>query len=166
MEHWIGLAIALLGTAMAVFMAGIGSAIGVATAGKSATGVLSEKPELYGKLFLMVVLPSTQGVYGFLVGYNLVGALIGPEAPKLSLWAGMAILAACLPIAIGGLASGIHQGRVCASGILMAAKKPEMAFKAGVVYAVMVELYAVLGWLISTLGTGSLIEMAKGAAAG
>ena len=164
MEHWIGLAIALVGTAMAVFMAGIGSAIGVATAGKSATGVLSEKPELYGKLFLMVVLPSTQGVYGFLVGYNLVGALIGPEAPQLSLWAGMAILAACLPIAIGGLASGIHQGRVCASGILMAAKKPEMAFKAGVVYAVMVELYAVLGWLISTLGTGSLIELAKGSA--
>jgi len=164
MEHWIGLAIALAGTAMAVFMAGIGSAIGVATAGKSATGVLSEKPELYGKLFLMVVLPSTQGVYGFLVGYNLVNALTGPEAPQLSLWAGMAILAACLPIAIGGLASGIHQGRVCASGILMAAKKPEMAFKAGVVYAVMVELYAVLGWLISTLGTGALIEMAKGSA--
>jgi len=164
MEHWIGLAIALAGTAMAVFMAGIGSAIGVATAGKSATGVLSEKPELYGKLFLMVVLPSTQGVYGFLVGYNLIGALTGPEAPQLSLWAGMAILAACLPIAIGGLASGIHQGRVCASGILMAAKKPEMAFKAGVVYAVMVELYAVLGWLISTLGTGALIEMAKGPA--
>ncbi|MHC4395758.1 MAG: V-type ATP synthase subunit K [Planctomycetota bacterium] len=165
MEQLIGLAIALFGTAMAVFMAGIGSAIGVATAGKSATGVLSEKPELYGKLFLMVVLPSTQGVYGFLVGYNLVGALIGTEAPPLSLWLGIAILAACLPIAIGGLASGIHQGRVCASGILMAAKKPEMAFKAGVVYAVMVELYAVLGWLISTLATSALIESAKAAAA-
>ena len=115
---------------------------------------------------LMVVLPSTQGIYGFLVGYNLVGALIGPEAPMLTLWNGIAIFAACLPIAIGGLASGIHQGRVCASGILMAAKKPEMAFKAGVVYAVMVEIYAVLGWLISTLGTGALIEAAKTTVAG
>jgi hypothetical protein len=47
----------------------------------------------------------------------------------------------------------------------MAAKKPEMAFKAGVIYAVMVELYAVLGWLISTLATGALIESAKSAAA-
>jgi V/A-type H+-transporting ATPase subunit K len=161
MEGLIGLAIAMVGTAMAVFMAGIGSAIGIATSARTATGVLSEKPELYGKLFLMVVLPSTQGVYGFLVGYNLVGALIGPGAPQLTLWTGIAILAACLPVAIGGLASGIHQGRVGAGGILMAAKKPEMAFKAGVIYAVMVELYAVLGWLVSTLATGAIIEMAK-----
>jgi V/A-type H+-transporting ATPase subunit K len=159
-----GLAIALVGTAMAVFMAGIGSAIGVATAGKSATGVLSEKPDLYGKLFLMVVLPSTQGIYGFLVGYNLVGGLLGEGAPILTFWRGVAIFGACLPIAIGGLVSGIYQGRVCAAGILMAAKKPEMAFKAGVVYAVMVEIYAVLGWLISTLATGELIDAAKNAA--
>lgn len=161
MEELIGLAIALVGTALAVFLSGIGSAVGIATAAKAATGVLSEKPELYGKLFLLVVLPSTQGVYGFLVGYNLVGGLIGPEAPQLTLWAGIAILAACLPVGIGGLASGIHQGRVGAGGILMAAKKPEMAFKAGVIYAVMVELYAVLGWFISTLATGALIESAK-----
>jgi V/A-type H+-transporting ATPase subunit K len=159
-----GLAIALVGTAMAVFLAGIGSAIGVATAGKSATGVLSEKPDLYGKLFLMVVLPSTQGIYGFLVGYNLVGGLLGEQAPTVTLWTGIAILGACLPIAIGGLVSGIYQGRVCAAGILMAAKKPEMAFKAGVIYAVMVEIYAVLGWLVSTLATGALVEAAKTAA--
>jgi F0F1-type ATP synthase membrane subunit c/vacuolar-type H+-ATPase subunit K len=31
----------------------------------------------------------------------------------------------------------------------MAAKRPEMAFKAGVVYAVMVEVYAVLGLLVT-----------------
>ena len=165
MEDMIGLGIGMFGTALAVFMAGIGSAIGIATAARTATGVLSEKPELYGKLFLLVVLPSTQGVYGFLVGYNLIGSLIGPEAPHLTLWTGIAILAACLPVAVGGLASGIHQGRVGAGGIMMAAKKPEMAFKAGVIYAVMVELYAVLGWLISTLATGAIIESAKTVAA-
>jgi F0F1-type ATP synthase membrane subunit c/vacuolar-type H+-ATPase subunit K len=32
----------------------------------------------------------------------------------------------------------------------MAAKRPEMAFKAGVIYAVMVEIYAILG-LMTTL---------------
>jgi F0F1-type ATP synthase membrane subunit c/vacuolar-type H+-ATPase subunit K len=31
----------------------------------------------------------------------------------------------------------------------MAAKRPEMAFKAGVVYAVMVEIYAILGLLVT-----------------
>jgi V/A-type H+-transporting ATPase subunit K len=43
----------------------------------------------------------------------------------------------------------MHQGKVCAGGIMMAAKRPEMAFKAGVVYAVMVEVYAILGLLVT-----------------
>jgi V/A-type H+-transporting ATPase subunit K len=153
-----GLPIALLGAAFAVFMAGIGSAIGVATAGKSAASVLSEKPERYGQLFLMVVLPSTQGIYGFLVGFTMLGKLTGDAAVALTLAKGLTVFAACLPIAIGGLVSGIHQGRVCSAGILMAAKRPEMAFKAGVIYAVMVEIYAVLGWLISTMATGALLS--------
>jgi V/A-type H+-transporting ATPase subunit K len=153
-----GLPIALLGAAFAVFLAGIGSAIGVATAGKSAASVLSEKPERYGQLFLMVVLPSTQGIYGFLVGFTMLGKLTGDAAVALTLAKGLTVFAACLPIAIGGLVSGIHQGRVCSAGILMAAKRPEMAFKAGVIYAVMVEIYAVLGWLISTMATGALLS--------
>ena len=36
----------------------------------------------------------------------------------------------------------------------MAASRPEMAFKAGVVYAVMVEVYAVLGLLITIFMLG------------
>jgi len=52
-------------------------------------------------------------------------------------------------VAFAGLVSAIHQGRVGSAGIQMAAKRPEMAFRAGVVYAVMVETYAVLGLLIT-----------------
>ncbi len=159
-----GSAIALLGASLAVFLAGIGSAIGVGIAGRSATGVLSEKPERYGSLFLMVVLPSTQGIYGFLVGFTLLGKLVGPEAFDLTVAQGWTVLAACLPVALAGLFSGIHQGKTCAGGILMAAKRPEMAFKAGVIYAVMVELYAVLGWLVSTMAINNIftaLEAAK-----
>ena len=152
-----GVSIAMFGAGFAVFLAGIGSAIGVGIAGRAATGVLSEKPERYGTLFLMVVLPSTQGIYGFLVGFTLLGKLVGPNAVALTVAQGWTILAACLPVAFAGLLSGIHQGKVCAGGILMAAKRPEMAFKAGVIYAVMVELYAVLGWLISTMATNNLL---------
>ncbi|MHC4719303.1 MAG: V-type ATP synthase subunit K, partial [Planctomycetota bacterium] len=52
-----GFALALGGAAIATFLAGTGSAIGVGIAGRSATGVLSEKPERYGQLLLLVVLP-------------------------------------------------------------------------------------------------------------
>jgi V/A-type H+-transporting ATPase subunit K len=147
-----GMALALLGAGLAAFLAGIGSAMGIGIAGRSAAGVLSEKPERYGPLFVMVVLPGTQGFYGFLGAFmvmlklNIFGGGLS-EAISNSL--GWAILVSCLPVGIAGLMSAIHQGKVCAAGILMAAKRPEMAFKAGVVYAVMVEMYAILGLLVT-----------------
>ena len=147
-----GMALALLGAGMAAFLAGVGSAFGISIAGRSATGVLSEKPERYGQMFVMVVLPGTQGFYGFLGAFIVMlnmnffgGGLAEPVSVKL----GLQILAACLPVGIAGLFSAIQQGKVCAAGILMTAKRPEMAFKAGVVYAVMVEIYAILGLLVT-----------------
>lgn len=147
-----GLTLALIGAGLAALLAGIGSAIGIGIAGRSATGVLSEKPERYGQMFIMVVLPGTQGFYGFLGAFivmlqmDFFGAGLGES---VSTWLGLQILAACLPVGIAGLFSAIQQGKVSAAGILMAAKRPEMAFKAGVVYAVMVEIYAILGLLVT-----------------
>jgi len=148
-----GLTFALTGAALAALMAGIGSAIGIGIAGRSATGVLSEKPERYGQMFLLVVLPGTQGFYGFVIAFIVMFRLgfFGGEAVTVTLANGFEILAACLPIAFAGMLSAIHQGKTCSGGILMTAKRPEMAFKAGVVYAAMVEVYAVLGFLISLL---------------
>ena len=154
MEQHYGIAIALAGAALATFMTGIGSSIGLGIAGRSATGVLSEKPERYGLMTILVVLPSTQGIYGFVIGLfvmvklNMFG---GGLEETLSLQTGCELFAACLPVAIAGMFSAIHQGKTCAGGILMAAKRPEMAVKAGVVYAALVEFYAILGFLISLL---------------
>ncbi|MHC4123268.1 MAG: V-type ATP synthase subunit K [Planctomycetota bacterium] len=149
----LGLTFALTGAALAALMAGIGSAIGIGIAGRSATGVLSEKPERYGQMFLLVVLPGTQGFYGFVIAFIVMFKLgfFGGEVAALTVTNGLEILAACLPIAFAGMLSAIHQGKTCAGGILMTAKRPEMAFKAGVVYAAMVEVYAVLGFLVSLL---------------
>jgi V/A-type H+-transporting ATPase subunit K len=146
-----GLTLALVGAGLATLMAGIGSAIGIGIAGRSAAGVLTEKPERYGQMFIMVVLPGTQGFYGFLAAFLVMLNLdfFGEGPPEVSAKIGWQVLAACLPIAFAGMMSAIHQGKVCSAGILMAAKRPEMAFKAGVVYAVMVEVYAVLGLLVT-----------------
>jgi V/A-type H+-transporting ATPase subunit K len=148
-----GVALAILGAALAAFLAGIGSSIGLGIAGRSATGVLSEKPERYGSLTLMVVLPSTQGVYGFVIALMVMVKMkmFGGPVPDISVMQGLQILAACLPVGVAGLFSAIHQGKTSAGGILMAAKRPDMAVKAGVLYSAMVELYAILGFLISLL---------------
>ena len=152
MEQY-ALAIALFGAALATFLSGIGSAMGLCIAGRSAAGVLSEKPERYGSLILMVVLPSTQGIYGFVIGIIIMVKLnlFAGSPADISLATALEIFAASLPVAIAGIFSGILQGKTSAGGILMAAKRPEMAFKAGVLYAAMVEFYAVLGFLISFL---------------
>jgi V/A-type H+-transporting ATPase subunit K len=148
-----GMAMALGGIVLAALLSGIGSSIGIFVASRAATGVLSEKPERYGQMFIMVVLPGTQGFYGFLAAFivmlrlNFFGA--GGLA-DVSFPLGAKILTACLPVAFAGLITAIYQGKVSASGIMMAGKRPEMAFKAGVVYAVMVEIYAILG-LLTTL---------------
>ncbi len=149
-----GMALAIGGAAAAAFLSGAGSSIGLGIAGRTAAGVLSEKPERYGSLTLMVVLPSTQGVYGFIIALMVMVKLEmfgGGLAEPLTVQQGLAILAACLPVGVSGLFSAIHQGKTSAGGILMAAKKPEMAVKAGVLYSAMVELYAILGFLISLL---------------
>src|SRR4030042_2102196 len=103
-------------------------------------------------MFIMVVLPGTQGFYGFLAAFMVMLKLNffgGTGVPGLSTVLGLQIFIACIPIAFAGLVSAIYQGKVCSGGILMAAKRPEMAFKAGVVYAVMVEIYAILGLLVT-----------------
>ncbi len=145
--------LALIGAGLAALLAGIGSAIGIGIAGRTATGVLSEKPERYPQMFLLVVLPGTQGFYGFTIAfialYNL--GIITGEAVAVTNTQGLQLLVACLPVAFAGLVSAIHQGKTCAGGVLMTAKKPEMSMKAGVMYAAMVEVYAVLGFLVSML---------------
>lgn len=145
-----GLTLALLGGAVAVFMAGSGSAIGIGYVGTSANGVLSEQPDKFGIMLLLVALPGTQGIYGFLTGFLVLiktGLLVG-DIPAITVNQGYGILVACLPIAVAGLISGIHQGKVCAAGIGVAAKHPEATMRA-LVYGALVETYAVLGLVIT-----------------
>ena len=147
-----GLVFAVFGAAVAAFLAGCGSSIGVGLAGQASGGVMSEDPEKFGSLLLLVALPGTQGVYGFLSAFLVIVklGLLGGGVVSVNLYQGLAIFAACLPIAVAGLISGIHQGKVCAAGVMMAAKQPR-DFMKPVIMAALVETYAVLGLLITML---------------
>ena len=63
---------------------------------------------------------------------------------------GAYILMACLIIGLVGYFSAIKQGRVAAAGVAIIAKRPEEVSKA-MIYAAMVETYAVLALLVSFL---------------
>ena len=118
---------------------------------RQAAGLIAEDPDKFGQTLILQALPGTQGIYGFLVGIMVMlncGFLGGNAALTAS--QGMYVLAACLPCALTGLISGIHQGRVAAAGINVVAKRPNEVSKA-MIYAAMVETYAILGLLISIL---------------
>ena len=62
----------IIGCALAMGIAGIGSALGLMLAGTSAVAVTGEKPELFGKCLVFQVLPMTQAVYGLLTAILLM----------------------------------------------------------------------------------------------
>ena len=149
-----GTIIALIGAALATILPGIGSILGVQTCGKAAAGVTAEKPELFGKLLVLQILPGTQGLYGFLTTFLFMinaGILGGAEgAFTMSLQTGWAYFAVFLPIAINGLISAIFQGRVATAGIMMTAKQPDASGK-GITMAVLIETYAILSLFVSIM---------------
>ena len=148
----LGLALALFGAAFAVIFAGIGSAKGVGLVGQASAGALSEDSSLFGKVLILQLLPGTQGLYGFIIAiFVLIRTNVLSGTPVELTWTqGLLYLAACLPIAFGGLLSGIHQGKVAAAGVSLVAKKPDQSGRA-ITMASLVEFYAILPFLISFL---------------
>ncbi len=142
----LGTFLAFIGVGLAAALPGVGSVLGVNYAARAAAGVLTEDPEKFGSLFLYVVLPGTQGFYGFVIAFLIMNAMKG--LGDLTTMQGAQLLASSIPIVITGLLSAIYQGKVCVAGVNLVAKKPDHAMK-GVIYAAMVETYAVLGLLIS-----------------
>ena len=134
--------VAYMGVALACALAGIGSAVGVGIAAQASTGVMSVDPKKFGKLLLLSALPGTQGIYGFVIAFLLLGK-IGAVELAGNMDIAWKIFAAGLPIALAGLLSGIHQGKVCASGAMMTAKQPDDSAKS-LILAVFVEFYAIL----------------------
>jgi V/A-type H+/Na+-transporting ATPase subunit K len=144
-----GIVFALLGAALAVVIPGISSGVGIQYGSTVSAGAMTEDPSKFGRYLVLVALPGTQGIYGFVIGFLILqraglvaGALAAMTAPE-----GLVLLAAGLPIAITGM-TAIPQGRVCAAGVGLTAKRPEETGKA-LVMAVFVEFYAVLGFLTS-----------------
>jgi len=142
-----------MGAALACALAGIGSSVGVGIAAQASTGVMSVDPKKFGKLLLLSALPGTQGIYGFVIAFLLLGKISGFDV--LTMDDAWKIFAAGIPIALAGLMSGIHQGKVCAGGALMTAKQPDDSAKA-LILAVFVEFYAILGFLVSFLMLGQI----------
>lgn len=141
-----GYVFAGLGAAIAAFMAGSGSAKGCGIAGEAAAGLITEEPEKFGRALVLQLLPGTQGLYGFVVGILIITSM----SADISLAQGMFLFASGLPVGIAGYFSAIAQGKVSASALQILAKNPDHNAK-GIILAVIVETYAILGLVASII---------------
>ena len=152
LESFGGMALALLGSGLAVGLSCVGSAKGTGMVGEAGTGLLTEDPSKSGKVMVLQLLPGTQGLYGLVVWfYALISmGFISGTAADLSITDGFRYFVACMPMAIGGLTSAIFQGRVAVGSINILAKKPDDWSK-GIILCGIVEFYAILSLLASML---------------
>jgi len=147
----VGVGCAVVGAIGAVMFGGIGSAKGIRIAGAQAGGVLSEKPELFGKLLVMIALPGTQGFYGLICAIMIAmkTGLMG-KAVSCSLYQGLAMMAIGLGMGVVQWRSAVAQGEASAAAIAMTAKKPEESGRA-ILLPALVETYAVVALLAAIL---------------
>lgn len=145
-----GLALALFGAGLATIVACIGSSIGVSMMGQAGAGLLTEKPELGGKVITLTVLPGSQGLYGMVISllfiFNYGKVLTGEIA--LSTAEGAMLMMIFLPVAFTCVTSAIYQAKVCTAGLQMLAKDDKLTGRV-ITLAALVETYALLGFLIS-----------------
>ncbi len=123
-----------------MILCGAGSSYGLYKAGTAAAGVLSEDPKKFSKVMILVVLPATQGIYGFVVSILAISA--GME--------GWALVAKVAPIAIVGFISAIFQAKTAVNCIYAVAKQESLSGKL-ILFPAMVETYAILALVISIL---------------
>lgn len=145
-----GLIIAFTGAALCTMLACLGSIIGVSMVGQAGSGLLTEKPDLAGKVITLAVLPGSQGLYGMVISLLFIfnyGPVITSSVPMTTL-EGVMIFIAFLPVMFTCITSAPFQAKVCVSGMHMLAKDGKLAGRV-ITMAALVETYALLGFLIS-----------------
>jgi V/A-type H+-transporting ATPase subunit K len=120
-----------------------GSAIGLAIAGSAVAGM---RPERRNLGLVVSVLPGTQGLYSFAVGFLCMNKLTAaaPESMYLKVFAAGTITG------IACLVSGWYQGVVCAAGI-KSINQDKMGVGNALLLAVFPEFYAILSFAFAML---------------
>ena len=124
-----------LGLGLVLALSGIGSAIGTTTAGNAAEGALKKNPKASGSYMVLSALPATQGIYGFVAFFMMLGKVA--ESGALVVGIGVSVGLVCM-------LSAIRQGQVCANGIV-GVSQGHNVFTNTLIYAALPEFYAILG---------------------
>ena len=135
-------AIAMAGPPLAL-LGTVGSAIGTAIAGSAGVPITAEDPMQRGRVLILAALPMTQTFYGFIFMFMAFTHVL--SLPSISLGGAYAMVALGLVVGLIELFSAIWQGKVCKSAIALLIKTRGAIMGMGLIMAVYVELFAILG---------------------
>lgn len=141
-----GQVIGIIGLALCVILCGAGSAYGLYKAGSSAAGVISEDPKKFSKVFVLALLPATQGIYGFVLAVVKAGTL----ASAATFAQGWIIFGEVIALGITGMLSAILQGKTASACIYAIGKNDEGSGKY-ILFPAMVEFYAILSLVLGLM---------------
>ena len=147
-----GPTLAFAGIFLAIALCCVGSAKGLSLVGEAGAGLMTEDPGKFTQVLILQILPSTNGIYGFVAAMVVMVRLgiVGGEMVALTPEEGGLLFFACMPVALVGLFGAITQARVAAGVVSMIAKRPEQLTK-GILICVMIEFFTILGLLVTIL---------------
>lgn len=108
----------VVGPAIVLGLAMIGSSFGCGIAGMASHAVMARIDEGHGKMIGMSAMPSSQAIYGFILMLLMNGAI---KDGSLSALGGIGIGTS---VGFALLFSSVLQGKCCATGIQASAKQP------------------------------------------
>ncbi len=141
-----GMVIGVMGIALCLILCCAGSTVGLYYTGQAASGVLAEDSKKFSKLLILVMLPATCGIYGFVLAVLGINSL----STDMTLSAGWTIFGAMMPLAVVAFLGGIFQGKCCVASIYAVAKNESLSGKL-LLFPAMIETYAILSLVVSIL---------------
>ncbi len=141
-----GPALAFAGAAFAAGLGAAGSSFGCGRAGEATTVVTAEKPDLKPKMILLQVMPGSQVIYGFVIAM----LILNMDIDAMGTGVGAQVFFAGIAMGVAALYSGIYQGRVIAAGTQAVAKDASQLGNV-IIFAAVVETFAIFGFLVSFL---------------
>jgi len=140
------LAFAIGGAAVAMGLAGVGASLGQRMAASSSSLLMAERPERFGLTLILTVLVETSAIYGLLIAILILARLDA----AVTIYHGIAALAAGFSVGISGFFTGIGEG-IAASASIGGVAEKEGVFGKFLVLTVLPETGAIYGLLNAVL---------------
>ncbi len=135
---------AMVGPALVLGLACIGSCIGCGIAGMASHAIMCRVEENHGTFIGMSAMPSSQSIYGFVLMLLMKNSLVAGTLSPLS---GIGI---GLSVGLALLASAAYQGKCAATAIQASAKQPAIIGKSFAALGI-VESFALFAFVFALL---------------